>query len=366
VGTQGLRVAIIHDWLNQLGGAEGVLEVLKDLYPEAPVYTSIYWPRAMPEKYGAWDIRTSWLNRLPLIKTHHQPFLPLYPLAFEGFDLRGYDLVISNKSAFCHGVITPSETVHICYCLTPTRFLWDYHHYIQHERVNPLLGALLSPLLRNLRLWDRAAADRVEHFVAISESVRQRIHKFYRRDAVVVHPPVDVERFTVERDHEQYFLVVSRLIPYKRIDLAIQAFNQLRLPLKIVGDGRDRRRLQSLAGPNIEFLGRLPDRQVEQLLSRCKAFLFPGVEDFGIAPLEAQAAGRPVIAYAAGGALETVLEGVTGVFFREQTAESLAEVVAAFDATAFDGAAIRRHAERFDTESFKTRLSAFVDEQVGP
>lgn len=366
MGTHGLRVAIVHDWLNQLGGAEGVLEALKELYPEAPVYTSIYWPKAMPQEYEGWDIRASWLNRLPLIKTHHQPFLPLYPLAFEGFDLRGYDLVISNKSAFCHGVITPPDTVHICYCLTPTRFLWDYHNYVQHERVNPLAGALLSPILRNLRLWDRAAADRVEHFVAISESVRQRIHKFYRRDAVVIHPPVDVQRFRVHRDHEEYFLVVSRLIPYKRIDLAVEAFNQLGLPLKIVGDGRDRRRLQAMAGPSIEFLGRLPDHQVEQLLSDCRALVFPGEEDFGIAPLEAQAAGRPVIAYAAGGALETVVEGVTGLLFQEQTAESLAEVVAAFDAAAFDSAAIRRHAERFDRESFKTKLSAFVDEQVGP
>jgi glycosyltransferase involved in cell wall biosynthesis len=360
VGTHGLRVAIVHDWLNQLGGAEGVLEALKELYPEAPVYTSIYWPKAMPQEYEGWDIRTSWLNRLPLIKTHHQPFLPLYPLAFEGFDLRGYDLVISNKSAFCHGVITPSETVHICYCLTPTRFLWDYHNYIQHEKLNPLIGALLSPLLRNLRLWDRAAADRVEHFVAISEGVRQRIQKFYRRDAVVIHPPVDVERFVVHGDHEDYFLVVSRLIPYKRIDLAVEAFGQLGLPLKVVGDGRDRQRLQAMAGPNIEFLGRLPDHRVEQLLSDCRAFVFPGEEDFGIAPLEAQAAGRPVIAYAAGGALETVVEGVTGLLFQEQTVESLAEVVAAFDAAAFDSAAIRRHAEGFDKETFKNRLQAFI------
>jgi glycosyltransferase involved in cell wall biosynthesis len=365
VGTQRLNVAIIHDWLNQLGGAEGVLEVLKELYPEAPVYTSIYWPRAMPEEYSAWDIRTSWLNRLPLIKTHHQAFLPLYPLAFEGIDLRDYDLVISNKSAFCHGVITPSETVHICYCLTPTRFLWDYHNYIRHERVSPLIGALLSPLLRNLRLWDKAAADRVEHFVAISESVRQRIQKFYRRDAEVIHPPVDVERFSVDSDHEDYFLVVSRLIPYKRIDLAVEAFNQLGLSLKIVGDGRDRQRLQAMARPNVEFLGRLPDHEVEQLLSRCRAFVFPGEEDFGIAPLEAQSAGRPVIAYAAGGALETVVDGVTGLLFQEQTAASLAEIVATFDATAFDSAAIRRHAEQFDKESFKTKLGAFVDEKVG-
>lgn len=360
-----MKVAIVHDWLNQLGGAEGVLEVLKDLYPEAPVYTSIYWREAMPEKYRAWDVRTSWLNRLPLIKTHHQPFLPLYPMAFEGFDLRGYDLVISNKSAFCHGVITPSDTVHICYCLTPTRFLWNYHSYVQHERVSPLAGVLLSPILHNLRLWDKAAADRVEHFVAISETVRQRVLKFYRRDAVVIHPPVDVRRFQVREDHEDYFLIVSRLIPYKRIDLAVEAFNMSGLPLKIVGDGRDRSRLQAMAKPNIQFLGRVPGDQVEEHLSRCRAFVFPGEEDFGIAPLEAQAAGRPVIAYAAGGALETVVEGATGVFFREQTAESLADAISKFDDAAFDSATIRQHAQGFDKETFQDKLRAFVDEKLG-
>lgn len=359
-----MKVAIVHDWLNQVGGAESVLEVLKDLYPDAPIYTSIYWPRAMPERYREWDIRASWLNRLPFIKTHHQPFLPLYPLAFEATDLRGYDLVLSNKSAFCHGVITSPETVHICYCLTPTRFLWDYHNYARHEQINPVASALLSPVLRSLRLWDRAAADRVDHFVAISETVRQRIKKFYRRDATVIHPPVHVARFVLEDSHDDYFLVVSRLIPYKRIDVAVQAFGLLGLPLKIVGDGRDRTRLEAMAKPNVEFLGRLPDRQVEQLLSRCRAFIFPGEEDFGIAPVEAQAAGRPVIAYAAGGALETVVEGVTGLFFREQTAESLAEAVAAFDEREFDSTVIRRHAHKFDRESFKSRLGAFVDEKV--
>ena len=360
-----MKVAIVHDWLNQVGGAESVLEVLKEVFPQSPIYTSIYWPKAMPVQYREWDVRTSWLNRLPLIKRYHQPFLPLYPLAFEAFDLRGYELVISNKSAFCHGVITPPETVHICYCLTPTRFLWDYHNYVSHERINPLAGALLAPVLRNLRLWDKAAADRVEHFVAISETVRQRIKKFYRRDALVIHPPVDVQGFQVRESHDDYFLIVSRLIPYKRIDLAVQAFNLLGLPLKILGDGRDRRRLEAMANSNIEFLGRLQDQQVGEYLSRCRAFVFPGEEDFGIAPLEAQAAGRPVIAYAAGGALETVVEGVTGLFFREQTAESLAEAVSSFDGKAFDGATIRQHAQDFDKEAFKDELRTFVDGKLG-
>lgn len=360
-----MRVAIVHDWLNQVGGAESVLEVLKEIYPQAPIHTSIYWPKAMPLQYGEWDIRTSGLNRLPFIKRRHQPFLPLYPLAFEGFDLSGYELVISNKSAFCHGVITPPETVHVCYCLTPTRFLWDYHGYVRHEGTNPVARALLAPFLYGLRLWDRAAADRVDHFVGISETVRRRIRKFYRREAEVIHPPVDTRRFQVHERHDDYFLIVSRLIPYKRLELAVQAFNMLGLPLKIIGDGRDRPRLQAAANSNIEFLGRLTGDQVVEYFSRCRAFVFPGEEDFGIAPLEAQAAGRPVIAYAGGGALETVVEGETGLFFREQTAESLAEVISAFDADAFDGAAIRRYAKGFDREAFKSRLRAFVDERLG-
>ena len=219
-------------------------------------------------------------------------------------------------------------------------------------------------MLHSLRLWDKAAADRVEHFVAISEAVRQRIHTHYGRDAAVIHPPVDVQRFEVQQEHEDYFLVVSRLIPYKRIDLAVEAFNGLGLPLKILGDGRDRPRLQAMANPNIEFLGRLPDRQVERYLSRCRAFIFPGEEDFGIAPLEAQAAGRPVVAYAAGGALDTVVDGVTGIFFREQTAESLAEAVSGLKNGDFDSATIRRHAQGYDKEAFKSKLRAFVAETL--
>ena len=360
-----MKVAIVHDWLNQLGGAEAVLEALTELYPEAPIFTSIYHPQAMPDRYRQWDIRASWLDRLPLIKTHHQPFLALYPLAFEGFDLRGYDLVISNKSAFCHGVITPADTVHVCYCLTPTRFLWDYHNYIQNERINPLAAALLSPVLPNLRLWDRVAAERVGHFVAISQTVRQRIRKFYGRDAEIIHPPVDVDRFRIQDGHEDYFLIVSRLVPYKRIDLAVEAFNKLELPLVILGDGRDRSRLQARAKANIEFLGRLPDSEVERYIARCRAFIFPGEEDFGIAPVEAQAAGRPVIAYAAGGALETVVEGVTGVFFREPTADSLARAVSEFDERVFDGQEISTHARHFDKDTFKRKFQAFVSDRLG-
>ena len=359
-----MKVAIVHDWLNQIGGAEAVLGVLKEMYPQAPIYTSIYWPAAMPPEYRAWDIRTSFMDRLPFVKRRHQAFLPLYPLAFEQFDLSEVDLVISNKSGFCHGVITPPQTTHICYCLTPTRFLWNTREYVERERVGRLARAVLPLFLNYLRLWDRLAADRVDHFVAISRTVQARIRKIYRRESTIIHPPVDVGRFAPSEVHDNYFLIVSRLIPYKRLDIAVRAFNQLGLPLLVVGDGRDRARLEALAKPNVRFLGRLPDEQVREVMARCRALIFPGLEDFGLTPIEAQAAGRPVIAYAGGGALETVVEGVTGTFFHEQSPEALAEVVARFDDRRYDPQAIRQHAAQFDVAVFKEKLEKFVREKL--
>jgi len=358
-----LKVAIVHDWLNQMGGAEVVLEALVEMVPQAPVYTSMYWPQAMPQSYRSWDIRTSFMDRLPLVKRYHQPFLLMYPFAFESFDFTGYDLVISNKSGFCHGVITSPDTLHICYCLTPTRFLWDYAGYAQREGLTRLARLALPPFLNYLRVWDRAAADRVDHFVAISRTVQQRIAKYYRRDSAIIHPPVDTTRFAPSDSHDDYFLIVSRLVPYKRIDLAVRAFNELGLPLVIVGDGRDRDSLQALAKSNIKFLGHVPDDEIGDYFARCRAFILPGQEDFCIAPVEAQAAGRPVIAYAAGGALDTVMEGVTGAFFHEQTPEALMQAVKEFDETDHDPAVIRRHAERFDKQVFKERLSEFIAEK---
>jgi len=355
-----VRVAIVHDWLNQYGGAERVLEVLKSMFPDAPIFTSIYWPAAMPDLYGRWDIRTSFLDRWPLVKRHHLWFLPFYPLVFEQFDLVGFDLVISNKSAFCHGVITPPATTHLCYCLTPTRFLWNTREYLEAEGGTALVRPVLPFLLNYLRLWDRAAADRVDHFAGISRAVRERIEKYYRRDARVIHPPVDTHQFVEDAQPENYFLVISRLIPYKRIDVAIQAFNQLGLPLVIIGDGRDRARLEKMARPNIHFKGWLADGEVREILARCQALIFPGLEDFGLAPIEAQAAGRPVIAFAGGGALDTVSEGVTGHLFSPQTPEALAEVVARFNSNHFDPYTIRQNAARFDVDRFKQKFSDFI------
>lgn len=357
------RVAIVCSWLNQYGGAERVLEVLHEMYPAAPIYTSMYAPRAMPAAFRSWDIRTSFLQKLPLSRSHHQLYLSLYPLAFEQFDLTDYDLVIDNSSAFSYGVITRPGTCHVSYCLTPARFLWNYHDYARRERLGPLARLALAPVLSSLRMWDVQAARRVDHFVAISRLVAARIAKFYGRQAPIIYPSIDVEAYrSTSRDEVgDYFLIVSRLIPYKRIDLAIEAFNRLGLPLKVVGSGRDRAALERVAKPNVQFLGRVSDADLRSLYSRCRAFVFPGEEDFGLTPLEAQASGRPVIAYGAGGALETVVEGETGAFFREPNADSLAEVVGRFDHAAWDPARIRRQAERFDHSVFKRQLAGFVE-----
>ncbi len=360
----GLKVAIVHDWLNQAGGAEQVLEALKELYPDAPVYTSIYDRKRMPAAYQLWDIRISFMQRLPGVTRNHQWYLMLYPLAFEGFDFSGYDLVISNKSAFCHGVVTPPETLHLCYCLTPTRFVWMYQSYRQREDFGGFFDAVLRLLIPWLRLWDQAAAQRVDQFAAISRAVQQRIHKFYRRDSEIIYPPVDTDRFRPSgQPPGDYFLIVSRLVPYKRIDLAVEAFTRLGLPLWIAGEGRDRPALERRAGANVRFLGRVNDEELVMLLQGCRAFVLPGLEDFGIAPLEAMACGRPVIAYAGGGALDTVIEGRTGVFFYEQTPEALAQAVQSFHPGDFDPAACRAQAERFSRPAFQREIKAFVERQ---
>lgn len=347
-------------WLNQYGGAERVLEVAHDLFPQAPVFTSTYWPAAMPAAYRSWDIRASFLDRLPLGRNRQRLLLPLYPRAFESLDLSGYDLVLSITSAFAHGVSAPAGARHICYCLTPARFLWNYDDYVERERIGRLPRTILPLFVARLRAWDRRAAERVTQFVAISRQVRERIARCYERESTIIHPPVDVERFQVSKSRGDYFLVLSRLVPYKRIDLAVRAFNELGLALVIAGDGRDRERLQEIAKPNVRFLGRVSDETACDSLAQCRAFLFPGEEDFGITPLEANACGKPVIAFAGGGALETIAEGVTGEFFREPTAESLAATVRAFDDQRYDPQAIRQHAEKFSTGVFKEKLSQLV------
>ncbi len=355
-----MRVALIHDWLNQNGGAERVLEVLHGMYPDAPIFTSIYEPRALPPHWRTWDIRTSFMQRLPLARRRHEVFLPLYPLAFSRMDLSGFDLIISNSSGFAHSVPVPPGAVHINYCLTPPRFLWSPGAYLARERIHPAARMALPPAIAALRRWDQASVRDVTCFVAISEAVRARIRRAYQRESELIFPPVDTAAFQPADSVGDYYLIASRLIPYKRVDLAVRAFTALGLPLVIAGQGRDRGPLQAMAGPTVHFAGWVPEERLKQLIARCKAFVFPGEEDFGIAPLEAQAAGRPVIAYAAGGALETVVDGTTGVFFHEPTVESLMAAIQRMESATFDPAEIRRHAQQFDTAVFREQFRALV------
>jgi len=363
-----VKLALVHDWLNQIGGAEDVLAELVDMYPERPVYTSIYAPDTMPAAYKTWDIRTLWLDRMPAIHTHHQPYLPLYPLAWGGLDLSEYDVVLSNKSGFCHGFKKQRETMHVCYCLAPTRYVWQFESYIAREGLGRGVALALQPLIRWMQRWDYAAAQRVDHFIAISTEIQQRIKTYYDRDSVIIYPPVDTERFAraaVASPDEvgDYFLIVSRLIPYKRIDLAVQAATRLGVKLKIGGRGRDFERLKSMAGETVEFLGYVPDDALPDLMARAKAFIFPGLEDFGITPVQSQAAGRPVIAHAGGGALDTVIPHMGGEHFHEMTVDSLAQVMASFDATRYNPQQMQAHARTFDSRLFRQQLDGFINAQ---
>ena len=355
------RVAIVHSWLNQYGGAERVLEHLHDLFPEAPVYTSMFEPRVFPKAYQSWDIRTSFVQRIPFSRTKHQLMLFLYPFAFESFDFSGFDLVVSLTSGFSHGVRTRHPTRHVCYCLTPPRFLWNFDSYVKLEGVGRATRLGLGLTVPWLRRWDYAAAQRVDQFIGISELVQKRIQHDYGRTSAIIYPAVDVDSFQPGGEVADYYLTVSRLIPYKRVDLAIEACNRLKLPLKVVGGGRSRAALEKLAGPTIEFLGKVDEVTLRQLYARCKALIFPGEEDFGLTPIEAQAAGRPVIAYGKGGTLETIVAGITGEFFFEQTAESLAATLSRFDDRAYDSTQIRAHARsKFDLSVFRERFLDYV------
>jgi glycosyltransferase involved in cell wall biosynthesis len=357
-----MRVAITTDWLNSFGGAERVLMELHAMFPDAPIYTAVHDPSGLPESMRGLTVHASFLQRIPFARRKHQPFLPLMPLAFEQFDMSEYDLVLTTSSACAKGVITRPGSLNICYCYTPSRYLWDLYH--EYTRNHPARLAI-APAAHWLRVWDRLAADRVDHFIAISREVSGRIARHYRRSSEVIHPPVDTEKFTPNgREPEDFYLVVGRLVGYKRIDLAIEAANRLRRRLVIVGDGADRKRLESLAGPTIEFLGRRSDEEIADLYARCRALLFPGFEDFGIAPVEAQAAGRPVIGFGRGGLAETVIDSVTGVFFAEQTIESMTDALSRFETMEFDRAACRGNAMRFERAEFRRRLACAIDREL--
>lgn len=355
-----MKVAIVHDFLMQMGGAEKVVECFHELFPEAPIYTSAFEPKAMPARYRDWPVHTTFLQRLPWKKKTHRAALLLYPTAFESFDLSDYDLVLSSSSSFAKGVITQPHTTHVCYTHTPMRFAWMPTSYMQEERVSMMARTLLGPGLHYLRSWDVQASMRVDKYIANSRVVSDRIQKFYRRASDVIHPPVETSRFQIAPDVGDYYIMVTRLAPYKRLDLAVKALTQLDRPLKIVGSGRYRAQLEKIAGPKVEFLGRVSDADLPGLMARAKAYIMPGIEDFGIAPVEANACGRPVIAIGAGGALDSQIDGETGVLFREPTVESLVDAILRADRIPFDPQHIRAHAQTFDREIFKNRIRDYV------
>jgi glycosyltransferase involved in cell wall biosynthesis len=359
-----MKIALVHDYLNQLGGAERVVGTLHRLFPQAPIYTTILDRTMLWESLRDADIHTSWMQKLPALDRHFKKYLPLYPLAIESLDLRAYDLVLSSSSAWAKGVITRPGAVHLCYCHTPMRFAWDYARYVEREQFGPLTRTALPPVVAWLRAWDLRTAKRPTRYIANSSVVRERIRAHYGQESEVIFPPVEVARYQPCDVDEPYFLVVSRLAPYKRIDLAVEAFNRLGLPLVVIGDGPDRPVLERMAGPNIRFLGRLPDDEVAGRMARCRAFIFPGEEDFGITPLEANASGRPVIAYRAGGALDTVSEGRSGLFFDEPNAMSLVAAVRRFQGLQWDKGLLRRHAERFSEAVFGQRIQRLVSDAM--
>ena len=372
-----LRVAIIHYWWVKFRGGERVVEALAGMFPQADIFTLLLDPEALPPWLRARKITTSFLQSIPGIKSHYRKFLPLFPLALEQFDLKDYDLVISSESGAAKGVLTRPHTCHICYCHTPMRYIWDmYSQYRGGEGMGPFSRLVFSLSAHYLRLWDYAAAARVDYFVANSENVADRIFKHYRRRATVINPPVAVSAGFISSQVEDYYLVVGQLVDYKRVDLAIEACNRLGRPLRIIGEGEEYPRLRRLAGPTVEFLGHVPDQEVRENYARCRALLFPGEEDFGIVPVEAQSFGRPVIAFGRGGALETVVgsfpkdpclpETSTGVFFGEQSAHSLAESIRFFESneSRFSPAFIRGRAGRFDESRFKNQLGAFISDKV--
>lgn len=358
-----MNTAIVHDWLTNMGGAERVVINFKQIFPDAPIYTTIYNPDNLDDELKNIGVLTSFLQNKKNAKTNHQKYFPFMPTAFESFDLTGYDVVLSSSSSCAKGVITKPDTMHICYCHTPMRYGWEfYYEYSEKENINPIKKNFLKYFMNYMRIWDRASADRVDYFIANSENVAKRIWKHYRRESVVIHPPVRTKIFNLSEQNEEFFLIVSRLVPYKRIDLAVQAFNELKLSLVIIGDGSERQRLERMAKDNIKFLGRQPDKVIKEYYAKCRAFIFPGEEDFGITPLEAQASGRPVIAYGRGGALETVINEETGVFFKEQTTDSLISTVNNFQSIKFNKHRIRVHAEAFDEEVFKRKILNYIDQ----
>lgn len=359
-----MKVAIVHDFLLKLGGAERVVKALADLYPEAPIYTLLYDEEKVGHVFPKERIRTSFLQKYPqFIRRRHRLLINKMPRAIEELDLEEFDLVISSNSAFSHGLINSLGTKHLCYCHSPMRYAWDWSsEYRRENNLSGLKGVLYALLMKGLREWDRVAADRPDMYLSNSSNVRRRLEKYYDAKSDVVYPPVDTKRFRACEENSGYFLIVSTLTPYKRIDLAVQLFNKIGRRLVIIGDGPQRAFLENIAGDNIDFLGFKDDDTVKEYLESCRAFIFPGEEDFGIAPIEAMACGKPVLAFGKGGATETIISGKTGEFFFEPNVESMEDGLARllYNEKYYKANTIRRHALNFSQEKFEQKVKTAV------
>jgi glycosyltransferase involved in cell wall biosynthesis len=357
-----MKIALFHDYLTQQGGAENVFRVFAEMFPDAPIYTFFYDEKKFADILANREVHASFLQKVPFIKKHYRWTLPFMPKIVESFDFSKYDIVLSSTSAFGKGIITTSKTKHICYCHTPTRYLWlDTKDYIEQLKYSSPIKKIIPILLTNLRKWDKKASQRVDKYIANSIEVQKRIKKFYERDSEVIYPSVKVADFKVNKEVEinpakGYYLIGGRLVAYKRYDIAVIAFSRMGIKLKVFGDGPELKTLKKMARKNIEFVGRVSEEEKKKLLTNCIAFIHPQVEDFGITPLETMASGRPVIAYPVGGASESVVEGKTGAFFPEQTWESLTETVIRFKPENFDPEVIRKHAEGFDESVFRREI----------
>ena len=359
-----MKIALVHDHLNQIGGAEMVLKNISECFGSAPIYSLIYDKKGVGRFLNDKKIVTSFIQRSPLGLSLFKLHLPLMPMAIESLNLKGFDLVFSDSSAFAKGVITGHKAKHVCYCHTPTRYLWsDSDEYIKNlDKKSLLLKSVLPLILSRLRQWDYLAAQRVDYFIANSKFVAKRIKQYYNRDSTVIYPPVEVDNYSLGGKKEDYFVMVSRVRPYKKIALAITAFNELKMPLKIIGTGPYgyQKKLRKLANRNIQFLGIVSEKQKARILSKARAFINPQEEDFGIAAVESMSAGTPVIAYKSGGALETVEHEKTGIFFDTQSWEALALAVMSFKHNEFDPIKIKEHAQKFSSKRFKAEIKKFI------
>ncbi|MFW0755446.1 glycosyltransferase [Pseudomonas sp. H11T01] len=363
-----MKIAIIHYWWLSNRGGEAVCSALAELYPKADFFLHVcnedVVRKALPSAFEG-QIKTSFISRLPGAKKHYQKYLPLMPLALEQLDLTEYDLIISSESGPAKGVITRPDAVHICYCHSPMRYVWDMYH--EYRATAGRFVRTIFPLVAHwLRIWDRLSADRVDHFIANSSFIASRIRKFYRRDSEVIFPPVNTSEFSQEQERGDFYLCLGQLVSYKKADLAVDAFNKLGLPLVVVGEGELYEALKARAGTNVTLMGRQPFPVIKDLLERCRGLIFPGVEDFGIVPVEAMAAGAPVIAFAKGGALETVIHGRTGIHFHEQSVDALITAVQQLESGefVFSPSELHEHAAGFDKSVFKQKIKAFVDQAL--